>query len=46
MKDWSEHKLKCKVNTAIPIAFPFMISLPASKVTYNNLTNYAEKCAR
>ena len=45
-KDWSEHKLKCKPNVSVPVAVPFVISLPASQLTYGNLAQYAEQFSR
>ena len=45
-KDWSEHKYKCKVNASVPVAFPFVISLPASQATYDNLGHLTESFAR
>eukprot|EP00731_Ephydatia_muelleri_P021429 Em0014g20a len=44
--DWSAHKLKCKSGVPSPVGLPFVISLPANKLTYKNITSLAEKFAR
>jgi ubiquitin carboxyl-terminal hydrolase 19 len=44
--DWPEHRQKCGKIKAFPVGLPFMISLPASQLTFSRLTEYAEKCAR
>lgn len=44
--DWSAHKLKCKAGVPSPVGLPFVISLPANKLTYKNITSLAEKFAR
>jgi len=45
-KDWSKHKMKCRISKSFPIAFPFVISLPASQVTYDGIAEQAEMFAR
>ena len=45
-KDWNEHRMKCWRAKPIPVGLPFVISLPASQLTYARLTECAEKFAR
>jgi ubiquitin carboxyl-terminal hydrolase 19 len=45
-RDWPEHKRKCGKVKVFPTGLPFVISLPANKLTYSRLTEYAEKFSR
>ena len=44
--DWDEHKMKCRKGRPTPVGLPFIISLPASRLTYSTLASMAEQFAR
>ena len=45
-RDWTYHKSRCRGGRPTPVGLPFVVSLPASKLTYSRLAAMAEKFAR